>query len=255
MSGSERSDGYETSAEPDMSSEDAAELEQLRREAAALRVQLQEVAAAPGGARNARDVHQLEARIDSLASRNAKLMETLKEARQQLLAPARRGRPAGTAAQRLRRAAGGRRRRHRRCVHVGPQDAADLLTEHRQQDAEEGQTVRLNEALTVVEAGSFGIGRRDQHAARGPVRRPPGARGRSCRRERIVWLAEPLIAADDLPAEVLEALSEDDGRASCVRRFAARRHQGRLRVRTHPQGRGRGPGLEEVPTSLPTSVV
>ena len=36
--------------------------------------------------RSARDVHQLEARIDSLAARNAKLMDTLKEARQQLLA-------------------------------------------------------------------------------------------------------------------------------------------------------------------------
>ena len=47
MSGSERSDGFETSRQPEMSSEDAAELEQLRREAAALRVQLQEVASAP----------------------------------------------------------------------------------------------------------------------------------------------------------------------------------------------------------------
>nr|3M9H_A Chain A, Proteasome-associated ATPase [Mycobacterium tuberculosis H37Rv]3M9H_B Chain B, Proteasome-associated ATPase [Mycobacterium tuberculosis H37Rv]3M9H_C Chain C, Proteasome-associated ATPase [Mycobacterium tuberculosis H37Rv]3M9H_D Chain D, Proteasome-associated ATPase [Mycobacterium tuberculosis H37Rv]3M9H_E Chain E, Proteasome-associated ATPase [Mycobacterium tuberculosis H37Rv]3M9H_F Chain F, Proteasome-associated ATPase [Mycobacterium tuberculosis H37Rv] len=36
--------------------------------------------------RSARDIHQLEARIDSLAARNSKLMETLKEARQQLLA-------------------------------------------------------------------------------------------------------------------------------------------------------------------------
>ena len=43
-------------------------------------------AASHGSARSARDVHQLEARIDSLASRNSKLMETLKEARQQLLA-------------------------------------------------------------------------------------------------------------------------------------------------------------------------
>ena len=68
MSGSERSDGFETSRQPEMSSEDAAELEQLRREAAALRVQLQEVGSAPGGARSARDVHQLEARIDSLAA-------------------------------------------------------------------------------------------------------------------------------------------------------------------------------------------
>jgi acetyl-CoA carboxylase carboxyltransferase component len=65
---------------------DAAELEQLRREAAALREQLEQAVGANSGLRSARDVHQLEARIDSLAARNAKLMDTLKEARQQLLA-------------------------------------------------------------------------------------------------------------------------------------------------------------------------
>jgi proteasome-associated ATPase len=59
-----------------MSSEDAAELEQLRREAAALRVQLQEVARRPVEPAAPAIVHQLEARIDSLAARNAKLMET-----------------------------------------------------------------------------------------------------------------------------------------------------------------------------------
>ncbi|MGI9123557.1 MAG: proteasome ATPase, partial [Mycobacterium sp.] len=62
---------------------DAAELEQLRREASLLREQLQSAA---GGQRSPREVQQLEARIDSLATRNAKLMDTLKEARQQLLA-------------------------------------------------------------------------------------------------------------------------------------------------------------------------
>ena len=41
---------------------------------------------AAAAAQFCRDVHQLEARIDSLAARNAKLMDTLKEARQQLLA-------------------------------------------------------------------------------------------------------------------------------------------------------------------------
>ncbi len=71
---------------PRMSSDDAAELEELRREAAVLREQLEHAVGAQGGDRSARDVHQLEARIDSLAARNAKLMETLKEARQQLLA-------------------------------------------------------------------------------------------------------------------------------------------------------------------------
>jgi proteasome-associated ATPase len=82
MSESERSEAFGTP----MSSDDAAELEELRREAAALREQLESAVGAQGGLRSARDVHQLEARIDSLAARNAKLMETLKEARQQLLA-------------------------------------------------------------------------------------------------------------------------------------------------------------------------
>ena len=82
MSELERSEPIETP----MSSDDAAELEQLRREAAALREQLDTALGSQGGVRSARDVHQLEARIDSLAARNSKLMETLKEARQQLLA-------------------------------------------------------------------------------------------------------------------------------------------------------------------------
>src|SRR5215213_10608102 len=86
MSESERSDGFGTSRESGMSSEDAAELEQLRLEAALLREQLESAVGPQSGLRSARDVHQLEARIDSLAARNSKLMETLKEARQQLLA-------------------------------------------------------------------------------------------------------------------------------------------------------------------------
>ena len=78
MSESNRSDAL-----GDSDGEDSAELEQLRREAALLREQLQ---AAVGGQRASREVQQLEARIDSLGSRNAKLMDTLKDARQQLLA-------------------------------------------------------------------------------------------------------------------------------------------------------------------------
>ena len=103
MSESERSESYGTP----MSSDDAAELEELRREAALLREQLENAVGPQSGLRSARDVHQLEARIDSLAARNSKLMETLKEARQQLLALARGGRPARSAAEWLRRAAGG----------------------------------------------------------------------------------------------------------------------------------------------------
>jgi len=67
--------------------------------------------------RSARDVHQLEARIDSLAARNAKLMDTLKES----LAVARlRRRSTGSAnAKRLRRAARDPRGRHGDRVHLG----------------------------------------------------------------------------------------------------------------------------------------
>ena len=86
MGSSERSDDFGTPHESEVSSGDAAELEELRREAALLREQLDHAVGAHGGVRSARDIHQLEARIDSLASRNSKLMETLKEARQQLLA-------------------------------------------------------------------------------------------------------------------------------------------------------------------------
>ena len=72
-----------TSRQNPMSSTDAAELARLRSETAALREQLTNAAATHRGPR---DVQQLEARIDSLTTRNGKLMDTLKEARQQLLA-------------------------------------------------------------------------------------------------------------------------------------------------------------------------
>ena len=114
-----------------MSSDDAAELEELRREAAALREQLEQAVGPDSGLRSARDVHQLEARIDSLAARNAKLMDTLKEARQQLLALReevdRLGQPPSGYGVLL----GTPRGRHRRRVHLGSQDAPDVLAEHR----------------------------------------------------------------------------------------------------------------------------
>ena len=62
MSESERSEAFGTS----MSSEDAAELEELRREAAILREQLENAVGPQSGLRSARDVHQLEA-TDRLA--------------------------------------------------------------------------------------------------------------------------------------------------------------------------------------------
>ncbi len=208
MSESERSDAFGSPLEPGMSSEDAAELEQLRREAAALREQLQEVAASHGGARSARDVHQLEARIDSLAARNAKLMETLKEARQQLLA-------LREEVDRLGQPPSG----YGVLLGVAEDDTLDVFTSGRKMRLtcspnidvkvlKKGQTVRLNEALTVVEAGTFEsvgeISTLREILADGHRALVVG----HADEERIVWLAEPLVAPEDLPARDRRTLSD-----------------------------------------------
>jgi proteasome-associated ATPase len=208
MSESERSDAFGLPREPGMSSEDAAELEQLRREAAALREQLQDAAASHGGARSARDVHQLEARIDSLAARNAKLMETLKEARQQLLA-------LREEVDRLGQPPSG----YGVLLGVAEDDTVDVFTSGRKMRLtcspnidvkvlKKGQTVRLNEALTVVEAGNFEsvgeISTLREILADGHRALVVG----HADEERIVWLAEPLVAPEDLPAEIAETLSD-----------------------------------------------
>jgi proteasome-associated ATPase len=206
MSESERSDSFGTP----MSSDDAAELEELRREAAALREQLDTTLSAQGGLRSARDVHQLEARIDSLAARNSKLMETLKEARQQLLA-------LREEVDRLGQPPSG----YGVLLGVQEDDTVDVFTSGRKmrltcspnidvQSLKKGQTVRLNEALTVVEAGHFeAVGEistlrevlTDGHRAL--------VVGHADE-ERIVWLAEPLLATEDMAPEVAEALDELD---------------------------------------------
>jgi len=193
-----------------MSSEDAAELEQLRREAAALREQLHEAAGSHGGARNARDVHQLEARIDSLAARNAKLMETLKEARQQLLA-------LREEVDRLGQPPSG----YGVLLGTTDDDTVDVFTSGRKmrltcspnidvKSLKKGQTVRLNEALTVVEAGTFEsvgeISTLREILADGHRALVVG----HADEERIVWLAEPLIAPDDLPTDVAATLTEEE---------------------------------------------
>jgi len=205
MSESERSD-----LGTPMSSDDAAELEELRREAAALREQLETTLSAQGGLRSARDIHQLEARIDSLAARNAKLMETLKEARQQLLA-------LREEVDRLGQPPSG----YGVLLSVQEDDTVDVFTSGRKmrltcspnidaQSLKKGQTVRLNEALTVVEAGHFeSVGEistlrellSDGHRAL--------VVGHADE-ERIVWLAEPLLAAEDMAPEVADALEDLD---------------------------------------------
>ncbi|MDT5368969.1 MAG: proteasome-associated ATPase [Mycobacterium sp.] len=206
MSESERSEAFGTP----MSSDDAAELEDLRREATALREQLETTLSAQGGLRSARDVHQLEARIDSLAARNSKLMETLKEARQQLLA-------LREEVDRLGQPPSG----YGVLLSVQDDDTVDVFTSGRKmrltcspnievQSLKQGQTVRLNEALTVVEAGHFeAVGEistlreilSDGHRAL--------VVGHADE-ERIVWLAEPLLAVEDMAPEVADVFDDLD---------------------------------------------
>ncbi len=220
MSESERSgaysEGFDTAGAgtPGMSSEEAAELEELRREAAVLREQLENAVGPQSGLRSARDVHQLEARIDSLAARNAKLMETLKEARQQLLA-------LREEVDRLGQPPSG----YGVLLDVQDDDTVDVFTSGRKmrltcspnidtKTLKQGQTVRLNEALTVVEAGNFeAVGEistlreilSDGHRAL--------VVGHADE-ERIVWLAEPLVAPRTCPT-VTTTISVTTGRASC----------------------------------------
>jgi proteasome-associated ATPase len=208
MGDSERSEAFGTPRESGMSSGEAAELEQLRREAALLREQLEHAAGAPGAARSARDVHQLEARIDSLAARNSKLMETLKEARQQLLA-------LREEVDRLGQPPSG----YGVLLATHEDDTVDVFTSGRKMrltcspnievsSLRKGQTVRLNEALTVVEAGTYEsvgeISTLRELLADGHRALVVG----HADEERIVWLAEPLVASD-LPDAEPDAANDD----------------------------------------------
>jgi proteasome-associated ATPase len=198
-----------------MSSDDAAELERLRREASILREQLENVVGPQSGLRSARDVHQLEARIDSLAARNAKLMDTLKEARQQLLA-------LREEVDRLGQPPSG----YGVLLGTHEDDTVDVFTSGRKMrltcspnievgTLKQGQTVRLNEALTVVEAGHYEsvgeISTLREILADGHRALVVG----HADEERIVWLAEPLVAAGDLPD--IERSADDDTRPRRLR--------------------------------------
>ncbi len=184
---------------------DEAELESLRQETATLREQLERTGA------DARKADQLEARIDSLASRNTKLMETLKEARQQLLA-------LREEVDRLGQPPSG----YGVLMHVYDDNTLDVFTSGRKMrltcapdiqiaDFKQGQTVRLNEALTVVEACDF-EGAGELCTLREVL--DNGTRAlvvAHADQERVVRLAEPLIAieqwsdndsSDDRPAKL-----------------------------------------------------
>jgi proteasome-associated ATPase len=182
--------------------DDATEIEHLRREAALLREQLR-------SAGTSREAQQLEARLDSLNIRNAKLMDTLKEARQQLLA-------LREEVDRLGQPPSG----YGVLLDVQDDDTVDVFTSGRKMrltcspnlavsEMKKGQTVRLNEALTVVEAGNF------EAVGEISTLREVLADGHRALvighadEERIVWLAEPLVAAEDMAPEVADALDDD----------------------------------------------
>ncbi|MEV6428242.1 proteasome ATPase [Nocardia sp. NPDC051463] len=170
------------------------ELEAVRAEAAALRRQL---ADSPDHAR------ELEARIDSLTIRNGKLMDTLKEARQQLVA-------LREEVDRLGQPPSG----YGVLIGVYEDQTVDVFTSGRKMrltcspnidttTLEYGQTVRLNEALTVVEANYF-----DKVGEIGTLREilDDGRRALvvgHADEERVVWLAGPL-------AKVAEVDDMDD---------------------------------------------
>ena len=196
MSESHRPDAFEHG------DDDAAEIEHLRREAALLREQLR-------SSGTSREVQQLEARLDSLNIRNAKLMDTLKEARQQLLA-------LREEVDRLGQPPSG----YGVLLDVQDDDTVDVFTSGRKMrltcspnlavgEMKKGQTVRLNEALTVVEAGTF------EAVGEISTLREVLADGHRALvighadEERIVWLAEPLVAAEDMAPEVADALDDD----------------------------------------------
>ncbi|MGX7728510.1 proteasome ATPase [Rhodococcus sp. 2H158] len=177
----------------------AQELEALRAEATALRRRLVEPS---------EQVRDLEARIDSLTVRNGKLMDTLKEARQQLITLReevdRLGQPPSGYGvllgiyddQTVDVFTSGRKMR----VTVSPNLEPDAFVS--------GQTVRLNEALTVVEAGGF-----ERVGEITTLREvlDDGTRALvvgHADEERIVWLAEPLAAAAAAAAGTVE-VSED----------------------------------------------
>jgi proteasome-associated ATPase len=150
-----------------------------------------------------------------LASRNSKLMETLKEARQQLLA-------LREEVDRLGQPPSG----YGVLLDTHEDDTLDVFTSGRKMrltcspnidvsSLRKGQTVRLNEALTVVEAGRY------ESVGEISTLREILADGHRALvighadEERVVWLAEPLVAAD-LPEGVYDS-SDDDLRPRKLR--------------------------------------
>ncbi len=183
--------------------EAAAQIRFLEEEVALLRRKLTE------SPRHARVLEQRLAesasRLAQLSARNEKLTETLREARGQLVA-------LREEVDRLAQPPSG----YGVFLARFPDETVDVFTSGRRMrvavspavDTSElasGQTVRLNEALTVVEAGDFE--RVGEVCALREVLSDPTADGLAGRalvvghadEERVVWLAEPLIAGPDKP--------------------------------------------------------
>ncbi|NLU64832.1 proteasome ATPase [Rhodococcus sp. HNM0563] len=194
-----------TSSENPDSGAAARELEELRAEVVALRTRLTE----PSDR-----VRDLESRLESVTVRNGKLLETLKEARQQLLTLReevdRLGQPPsgyGVLLEAFEDSTvdvftSGRKMR----VGVSPNLEIDSFRT--------GQTVRLNEALTVVEVGGF------ERVGEITTLRELLDDGRRALvvghadEERVVWLSAPLaqIAARTLDSSVEEVTDENGDR-------------------------------------------
>src|SRR5690606_9406376 len=164
----------------------AREIEELRAEVATLRRRLGE----PSD-----QVRDLEARLESLTVRNGKLLETLKDARQQLIT-------LREEVDRLAQPPSG----YGVLLETFDDQTVDVFTSGRKMRVavspnleldtfEPGQSVRLNEALTVVEVGGFErVG--EITALRELL--DDGTRALvvgHADEERVVWLAAPLAAA------------------------------------------------------------
>ncbi|NDK89358.1 proteasome ATPase [Gordonia desulfuricans] len=143
------------------------------------------------------DPKDLQERVDNLTARNAKLLDTLKEARQQLVA-------LREEVDRLGQPPSG----YGVLLEVYPDQTVDVFTSGRKMrltcspnidvdTLHRGQTLRLNEALTVVEACEF-----DTVGEISTLREVLGDGQRAlvvghADEERVVWLAEPLLGDFD----------------------------------------------------------
>lgn len=139
------------------------------------------------------NVSELQDRVDNLTARNTKLLDTLKEARQQLVA-------LREEVDRLGQPPSG----YGVLLDIHPDATVDVFTSGRKMrltcspniDTEtlrKGQTLRLNEALTIVEACEY-----DAVGEISTLREILGDGRRAlvvghADEERVVWLAEPLL--------------------------------------------------------------